>query len=48
MKDAYERSVHTVLNTFSEGIEEHRDGCAESDQKPITPGSFLQWPIADA
>lgn len=40
MKDAHERSVHSVLNTFSEGMEEHRNGCAESDQKPIKP-SFL-------
>lgn len=40
MKDAHERSAHTVLNAFSDGTEEHRNGCVESDQKPIKP-SFL-------
>lgn len=36
----HERSARTVLNTFSDGTEEHRNDCVESDQKPIKP-SFL-------
>lgn len=42
------RTAHTVFDTYSESIKEHRNGfCQTEISSNLGPVSFPEWPVAD-